>query len=142
MNDEALALVGRFRSMLTQAGCRGTASAGSSNNTRMLARRDVTEIAAAAEALPGAWRVETGEGDTGEVGQTLLRPLGNAVLPSFAFARRDGFITVRVMCRNENSHASSMIFGVFASAAAALDAIHNDVVTRYARGDHMAVGMA
>lgn len=137
MNDEASALVGRFRTMLMQVGCRGAVSAGSSNDTRVLAGRDLTEIAAAAEVLPGAWQVETAEGDTGDVGRTLLRPLGDAALPSFAFVRRDGFITVRMICRDESSHASSLIFGVFASAAMALDAIHNDVVTRQAGGGRM-----
>jgi hypothetical protein len=136
MNDEPSALVSRFRTMLMQVGCRGTQTAGASNNTGVLARRDLAEITAGAEALPGAWRVETADGSAGGVGRALLRPVGDAVLPSFAFVRRDGFITVRMTRPDGNSSANSLVFGVFASPVAALDAIHNDVAARQFDATH------
>ena len=136
MNDEPSALVSRFRTMLMQVGCRGTQTDGASNNTGVLARRDLAEITAGAEALPGAWRVETADGGAGGVGRAFLRPVGDAVLPSFAFVRRDGFITVRMTRPDGNSSANSLVFGVFTSPVAALDAIHNDVATRQSHATH------
>jgi hypothetical protein len=136
MNDEPSALVSRFRTMLMQVGCRGTPPAGSSNNTGVLARRDLADITAGAQALPGAWRVETADGGAGGVGRALLRPIGDAVQPSFAFVRRDGFLTVRMTRPDGNSLANSLVFGVFASPMAALDAIHNDVAERRSNTTH------
>lgn len=125
-----------------QMGCRGTPPAGQSSNPAILTRRDLSEITAGAEALPGTCRVETAEGDAGGVGRALLRPLGDAALPSFAFVRRDGLITVRMTRPDGRSPASSLVFGVFASPVAALDAIHNDVVARQARVGRTLVGVA
>lgn len=136
MTDEPSALVSRFRTMLMQVGCRGTPAASSSNSAGVLARRDLAEITAGAEALPGAWRVETADGDTGGVSRAFLRPIGDAVLPSFAFVRRDGFITVRMSRPDCESAANSLVFGVFASPVAALDAIHNDVAARQSGATH------
>jgi hypothetical protein len=93
-----------------------------------LAKRDLADITAGAESLPGAWRVEAGEGDAG---RAWLRPLGDRTVPAFAFARGDGFITVRMAHAEQSNSASSMVFGVFTSVVAALDAIHNDVLLAY-----------
>jgi hypothetical protein len=102
----------------------------------VLARRDLADITAGAQALPGAWRVETADGGAGGVCRALLRPIGDAVQPSFAFVRRDGFLTVRMTRPDGNSLANSLVFGVFASPMAALDAIHNDVAERRSNTTH------
>jgi hypothetical protein len=93
-----------------------------------LAKRDLADITAGAESLPGTWRVEAGDGDAG---RAWLRPLGDRMVPAFAFARGDGIITVRIARADQNNAAGAMVFGVFTSVVAALDAIHNDVLLAY-----------
>jgi hypothetical protein len=139
MSDEASALVGRFMLMLRQAGCRGTPARGQAGSAGTLAERDLTEIADGAEALPGNWSVETMDGENGGIGRALLYPQDDRALPTFAFLRRDGFITVRMMRPEDRRTAGSLVFGVFASVVAAIDAIHNDVVARQARISRMVV---
>ncbi len=142
MSDEASALVGRFMLMLRQAGCRGTPARSEAGTSGTLARRDLAEISVRAEALPGNWCVETNEVENGGIGRALVYPRGNGALPTFAFLRRDGFITVRMMRSEDSKTAGSLVFGVFASVVAAFDAIHNDVVARQARISRMLVGAA
>lgn len=140
MNDELSALVGRFLMMLKQAGCRGTPPR-HPNPSKGLARRDLVEIAAAADALPGDWNVETPDSDAETIGRTVLRPSTETKLPTFAFARSDGFITVRMTRPGQGVPTGSVVFGVFTSIVAAFDAIHNDVVARDARIGRMVVGV-
>jgi len=138
MSDEASALVGRFMLMLRQAGCRGIPARGEAGSAGTLARRDLAEITVGAEALPGNWRVETTDcSENGGIGRALLHPQGNGALPTFDFLRRDGFITVRMMRPDDSRTAGSLVFGVFASVVAAIDAIHNDVVARQSRMSRM-----
>lgn len=142
MSDEASALVGRFMQMLRQAGCRGTPARGEAAGSGRLAHRDLAEIAVGAEALPGNWCVETKEVEDGGAGRALVYPQGNGALPTFAFLRRDGFITVRMMRPDSGRTAGSLVFGVFASVVAAFDAIHNDVLARQARISRMLMSVA
>lgn len=142
MSDEASALVGRFMLMLRQAGCRGTPARREVDGSGTLAPRDLAEITVGAEALPGDWRVETKDVENGEASRALVYPQGNGALPTFAFLRRGGFITVSMMRPDGAKTAGSLVFGVFASVVAAFDAIQNDVVARQARISRMLVGAA
>jgi hypothetical protein len=136
MSDEPSALVGRFWSLLQQAGCRAMPAA---SGGKVLVGRDLSDIAAGAAELPGKWRLETAESVTGGPPSARLRPPGGSALPHFAFARREGFITARVTAAGS---AVSMVFGVFATANAALDAIHNDIMSRLVQRDRPPVTLA
>ena len=129
MTDEPSALVGRFWSLLQQAGCRAMPAASSG---KLLVGRDLTDIAAGVAELPGNWRLDTTESITGGAESARILPPRGSALPHFAFARREGFITVRMIAAGS---AGSLVFGVFATANAALDAIHNDIMSRMIYGD-------
>jgi hypothetical protein len=128
MTDEPSALVGRFWSLLQQAGCRAMPAASSG---KLLVGRDLTEISAGVAELPGNWRLDTTESITGGAESARILPPRGSALPHFAFARREGFIMVRTIAAD----SGSLVFGVFATANAALDAIHNDVMSRMIYGD-------
>lgn len=130
MGDEATAVAARFWSLLQQLGCRAQPTAQTAAGIKVLARRDIADIEAGVEGLPGDWRVATIQGDNGGVAQAAICPLDNERLPEFALARRDGFIMVRMNRADPAGEIGSLVFGVFASTVAALDAIHNDVVAR------------
>jgi hypothetical protein len=136
MTDESSALVGRFWSLLQQAGCRAMPAASSGT---LLVGRDLTEISAGLAELPGSWRLDTSESITGGAESARVLPPRGSVLPHFAFARREGFITVRMIAAGS---AGSLVFGVFATANAALDAIHNDVMSRLVYRDAPALTVA
>jgi hypothetical protein len=107
-----------------------------------LAKRDLVEIAACAKVLPGTWQVETGEGDSTELAGTWLRPQDEAMVPAFGIARADGVIMVRMSRADDERHMGPLVFGVFGSIVAALDAIHNDVAERLSDGGRVAAGVA
>jgi len=127
--------VGRIWS-LQQSGCRAMPAAGSG---KLLVGRDLTEISAGVAELPGNWRLDTTENITGGAESARILPPRGSALPHFAFARREGFITVRTAAAGS---AGSLVFGVFATANAALDAIHNDVMSRMIYGDASALTVA
>ncbi|MEJ0015765.1 MAG: hypothetical protein WDN25_04215 [Acetobacteraceae bacterium] len=128
-------IVGRFRSQGRERRRLVAATA--------LARRDLADLAAGAEALPGKWRIETDDADTSSAMRAWLRPMGDPAAPAFGFARGDGFILVH-MSRGDTHGESgapasgapasgrqasgTLVFGAFASVVAAFDAIHNDIV--------------
>jgi hypothetical protein len=136
MTDEPSAIVGRFWSLLQQAGCRAMPAASSG---KLLVGRDLTDISAGVAELPGNWRLDATESVTGGAETARIVPPRGSALPDFAFARREGFITVRM---NAAGSAGSLVFGVFATANAALDAIHNDIMSRMICGDAQALTAA
>jgi hypothetical protein len=136
MTDEPSALVGCFWSLLQQAGCRTMPAA---STGKFLVGRDLTEITAGVAELPGNWRLDTTESLTGGAETARILPPRGSALPHFALARREGFITVRVTAAGS---AGSLVFGVFATVNAALDAIHDDVMSRMIYGDSPALAVA
>ncbi len=99
-----------------------------------LAKRDLVEIAACAKVLPGTWQIETGEGDSADLSGTWLRPQDEVEVPAFGIARADAVIMVRMSRDDDERHSGRLVFGVFGSIVAALDAIHNDVAERLSAG--------
>ena len=136
MTDEPSALVGRFWSLLQQAGCRAMPTTGSG---KVLVGRDLSDIALGVAELPGNWRLDTTENVTGAAESARILPPRGSSLPHFVFERREGFITVRMTGAGS---AGSLVFGVFATANAALDAIHNDVMSRVIYGDSPSLTVA
>jgi hypothetical protein len=107
-----------------------------------LAKRDLVEIAACAKVLPGTWQVETREGDSAGLAGTWLRPQDETMAPAFGIARADGVIMVRRSRADDERQAGPLVFGMFGSIAAALDAIHNDVAERLSDGRRAAAGVS
>ena len=106
---------------------------------KLLVGRDLTEISAGVAELSGSWRLDTTESITGGAETARILPPRGSALPHFPFARREGFITVRMTAAGA---AGSLVFGVFATVNAALDAIHNDVMSRMIYCDAPALAVA
>ena len=106
---------------------------------KLLVGRDLTDIAAGVAELPGNWRLDTTDSIAGGAESARILPPRDSVLPHFALARREGFITVRMIAAGS---AGSLVFGVFATANGALDAIHNDVMSRLVYRDSPAMAAA
>jgi hypothetical protein len=82
--------------------------------------------------------LDTTDSITGGAESARVLPPRGSALPHFAFARREGFITVRMTAAGS---VGSLVFGVFATANAALDAIHNDVMSRLVYRDAPALAV-
>jgi len=129
MGDEPSALVGSFKILLQQAGCRGMCNIPHDRNSgATFSGRDVEVIEMSAGSLPGTWRVESAESSARAVSRVWLRSSASHVPPTYVFDRRDGFITIRRNRVDEAGKARSLVFGVFVSVLAALDAIAHDVI--------------